>query len=121
MKKIILAFCLKMLKVKKSDYYNDLDNKGDNPWLNNKNKFNEEANIDGEIQHITNSGYENLLRPLVHYPPYLEIDFDLKRVDPYEKKNLMNLFWDETKEYYVGIFSRARDNVVVALKEIIKC
>lgn len=38
------------------------------------------------------------------------------RVDPYAKE-LSNLFWDKSKEFFVGMIFRSRETVIAAAKE----
>lgn len=74
-----------MLKVKRNDFYDDLNNEGNDPWLDDENEFDEKVNVENEITTHYNSGYENPLRPLIYPPSYSQIDFDIIRVDHYEK------------------------------------
>ncbi|XP_021592001.1 uncharacterized protein LOC110599743 [Manihot esculenta] len=60
--------------------------------------------------------YSNPILPLVHPPPFSEIDFELMRVDPYAKPP-SDMFWNPNKEFSVGMIFSSRDAVMEAAKE----
>ncbi|XP_021596686.1 uncharacterized protein LOC110603299 [Manihot esculenta] len=60
--------------------------------------------------------YTNPILPLVHPPPFSEIDFELMRVDPYAKPPT-DMFWSPNMEFSVGMIFPNRDAVMAAAKE----
>ncbi|XP_043809039.1 uncharacterized protein LOC122722408 [Manihot esculenta] len=60
--------------------------------------------------------FTNPILPLVHPPPFSEIDFELMRVDPYAKPPT-DMFWSPTMEFSVGMIFPSRDAVMAAAKE----
>ncbi|XP_021598882.1 uncharacterized protein LOC110604902 [Manihot esculenta] len=60
--------------------------------------------------------YSNPILPLVHPPPFSEIDFELMRVDPYAKPP-NDMFWSPNMEFSVGMIFPNRDAVMAAAKE----
>ncbi|XP_021606935.1 uncharacterized protein LOC110611110 [Manihot esculenta] len=68
----------------------------------------------GSESRYYNTQFPNPIVPVVHPPPYAEIDFDLLSVDPYDRLEGRS-FWDPSKEFSVEMIFSSRD--AVAAKE----
>ncbi|XP_043812733.1 uncharacterized protein LOC110615378 [Manihot esculenta] len=95
----------------------DEDEDDDDSWMSTEDDDDDNGQEDiGSESLYYNTKFPNPIVPVVHPPLYAEIDFDLLRVDPYDKPE-GRYFWDPSKEFSVGIIFSSRDAVAAAAKE----
>ncbi|XP_021631874.1 uncharacterized protein LOC110629273 [Manihot esculenta] len=96
----------------------DEDEDDDDSWMSTEDDDddgNGQEDIGSESRYC-NTQFPNPIVPVVHPPPYAEIDFDLLMVDSYDKPE-GRYFWDPSKEFSVGMIFFSRDAVAAAAKE----
>ncbi|XP_043806161.1 uncharacterized protein LOC122721709 [Manihot esculenta] len=95
----------------------DEDDDDDDSWMSTEDDDDDNGQKDsGSESQYYNTQFPNPIMPVVHPPPYAEIDFDLLRVDPYDRPEGRS-FWDPSKEFSVGMIFSSRDAVAAAAKE----
>ncbi|KAG8634490.1 hypothetical protein MANES_17G044901v8 [Manihot esculenta] len=95
----------------------DEDEDDDDLWMSTEDDEDDNGHEDsGSESRYYNTQFPNPIVPVVHPPPYAEIDFDLLRVDPYDRPE-GHSFWDPSKEFSVGMIFSLRDAVAAAAKE----
>ncbi|XP_021598925.2 uncharacterized protein LOC110604952 [Manihot esculenta] len=100
------------------DENEDDDDDDDDSWMSTEDDDDDDYGQEGNVSESEyyNTQFSNPILPVVHPPPYAEIDFDLLRVDPYDKAEGRS-FWDPSKEFSVGMIFSSRDAVAAAAKE----
>ncbi|XP_043810987.1 uncharacterized protein LOC110611519 [Manihot esculenta] len=100
------------------DENEDDDDDDDDSWMSTEDDDDDDDGQEGNVSESEyyNTQFSNPILPVVHPPPYAEIDFDLLRVDPYDKAEGRS-FWDPSKEFSVGMIFSSRDAVAATAKE----
>ncbi|XP_043805281.1 uncharacterized protein LOC122721504 [Manihot esculenta] len=100
-----------------SDTVEDENEDDDDSWMSTEDNDDDNGQEDsGSESRYYNTQFSNSIVTVVHPSPYAEIDFDLLRVDPYDKSEGRS-FWDPSKEFSVGMIFYLRDAVAAAAKE----
>ncbi|XP_021602287.1 uncharacterized protein LOC110607474 [Manihot esculenta] len=95
----------------------DEDEDDDDSWISTEDDEDDNGHEDsGSESRYYNTQFRNPIVPVVHLTPYAEIDFDLLRVDPYDRLEGRS-FWDPSKKFLVGMIFSSKDAVATAAKE----
>ncbi|XP_021626971.1 uncharacterized protein LOC110625640 [Manihot esculenta] len=95
----------------------DEDNDDDDSWMSTEDDEDDNGQEDsGSESRYYNTQFPNPIVHVVHPSLYTEIDFDLLRVDPYDRLE-GHSFWDPSKKFSVGMIFSSRDVVAATVKE----